>query len=76
MVARPDETKIKPSARRALSKTSALYLSGEVAGAEGFGAWRERTGLGEALESLPVYTPASLGALVERIKTIGARVAA
>ncbi len=76
MVARPDETKIKPSARRALSKTSALYLSGEVAGAGGFGEWRERTGLGEALESLPVYTPASLGALVERIKTIGARVAA
>src|SRR5687767_7800365 len=69
MVARPDGAKIKPSARRALAKTSALYLSSEVAGAgadgvEGFAEWRERAGLGEALESIPVYTPASLGALI------------
>src|SRR5687768_17335184 len=54
MVARPDGAKIKPSARRALANTSALYLSSEVAGAgadgvEGFGEWRERAGLGEAL---------------------------
>jgi hypothetical protein len=81
MVARPDESKIKPSARRALNKTSALYLSGEVAvdgveGVNGLREWRERTGLGEALESLPVYTPASLDGLVERIKSIGARAAA
>ena len=81
MVARPDEPKIKPSARRALAQASALYLSGEVAGddvseADGVREWRERTGLGEALESLPVYTPASLGRLVERIKAIGARAAA
>ena len=81
MVARPDESKIKPSARRALSKTSALYLSGEVAvdgveGADGLNEWRERTGLGEVLESLPVYTPARLENLVERIKSIGARAAA
>jgi molybdopterin-guanine dinucleotide biosynthesis protein len=81
MVARPDEPKIKPSARRALSETSALYLSSEVSegdapGADGFVEWRERTGLGEVLGSLPVYTPASLGALIERIKSVGARVAA
>jgi hypothetical protein len=81
MVARPDVSKIKPSARRVLTKTSALYLSSEVSGADaaevdGFGEWRERTGLGEALEGLPVYTPASLAVLVERIKAIGARAAA
>ncbi len=79
MVARPDEPKIKPSARRALAQTSALYLSSEVdeteaAGVEGFDGWRERTGLGEALKGLPIYTPASLGALIGRIKSIGAGV--
>lgn len=30
MVARPDELKIKPTARRALSRASAVYLSGET----------------------------------------------
>jgi molybdopterin-guanine dinucleotide biosynthesis protein len=75
MVARPDETKIKPSARRALAKTSALYLSSEVAGddsdgVDGVREWRGRTGLGAVLESLPVYTPASLEMLVEQIKSI------
>lgn len=81
MVARPDEPKIKPSARRALAKTSALYLSSELAGAdvsvdEGFREWRERAGLGDVLGGLPVYTPSGLGRLVERIKSIGARVGA
>ncbi|HEU4595210.1 MAG TPA: hypothetical protein VFS10_08715 [Pyrinomonadaceae bacterium] len=76
MVARPDEPKVKPSARRVLLKTSALYLSSEVTEVDGLGGWRERTGLGEALEGLPVFTPASLGALIERIKSTGARVAA
>jgi molybdopterin-guanine dinucleotide biosynthesis protein len=80
MVARPDEPKIKPSARRVLAKTSALYLSSEVggdgpAGLEGLNEWRERTGLGGALESLPVYTPASLEGLIGRIKSVGARAA-
>jgi molybdopterin-guanine dinucleotide biosynthesis protein len=80
MVARPDEPKIKPSARRALAKTSALYLSSEVgepgpAGLEGLIEWRERTGLGGMLESLPVYTPASIEGLIGRIKSVGARAA-
>ncbi|MBA3241284.1 MAG: hypothetical protein H0T60_08685 [Acidobacteria bacterium] len=74
MVARPDELKIKPSARRALAQTSALYLSSECAGVgakgEGFKEWREQTGLGEVLARLPVYTPASLGALISRIKSL------
>ena len=74
MVARPDEPKIKPSARRALSKTSALYLSSESDGTgaagEGLKEWREQEGLGEVLARLPVYTPASLGALIARIKSL------
>ncbi|MCA1636618.1 MAG: hypothetical protein LC802_23745 [Acidobacteria bacterium] len=74
MVARPGEPKVKPSARRALAKTSALYLSSDCVGAgakvEDFKEWREQTGLGEVLANLPVYTPASLDALITRIKSV------
>jgi molybdopterin-guanine dinucleotide biosynthesis protein len=79
MVARPDESKVKPSARHALAKASALYLSSEGAWGDvsttgdGFSKWREQTGLSEVLERLPVYTPASLPALIERIQAIEAR---
>jgi molybdopterin-guanine dinucleotide biosynthesis protein len=74
MVARPDSLKIKPTARRALGKTSALYVSqlGESAdpnlpekflrGLRGAG------GFGELPEAAPVYTVGNLASLIARAR--------
>jgi molybdopterin-guanine dinucleotide biosynthesis protein len=63
MAARADDTKIKPTARRALAHASALYLTpgGDVRGAitnEAVDAWRAAAKL-DGLE-LPLYTPETL----------------
>ncbi len=70
MVARDRRQKIKPTARRVLAKTTALYLSG----AEPFPA----EDVGEGLPSddrsinsatdIPVYTPATIAQLITRIR--------
>jgi hypothetical protein len=74
LVARPDVLKIKPSARRALPKASALYLSDAGRGIDPssrarFGEWWRASGLEEAAPALPVYTRESLPRLVSRIES-------
>ena len=81
MAARFDGSKIKPSARRALSKTSAIYLfgngQGETASArEQFNAWRQTSADAPLLNNLPVYTAQDLPQIVTRIRAIHAAVAA
>ncbi|HEY9403144.1 MAG TPA: hypothetical protein VIQ24_10650 [Pyrinomonadaceae bacterium] len=72
--------KIKPSARRALSKTDALYLFDEgedaFAARSRFDAWRARSPDVDALHPLPVYTREDLPRLVERVRGIQRGVAA
>jgi hypothetical protein len=72
--------KIKPSARRALSKTDALYLFDEGEDARAartrFDAWRARALDEKATDGIPVYTRADLPRLVERVREIQRGVAA
>lgn len=81
MAARPEEGKIKPSARRALAKTSAIYLfddqrnETEIA-REKFASWVETTADIQLLKKLPLYTSQDLPELIARIQTIHAAIAA
>jgi molybdopterin-guanine dinucleotide biosynthesis protein len=74
MVARPDVLKIKPTARRALAKASALYVSSE--GVDGgddmrrFVEWQESAGLSEIISGLPVYTREDIPRLVSLINSL------
>jgi len=81
MAARFDGNKIKPSARRALSKTSAVYLFGNgreesMLAREQFNAWRQTSADAPLLNNLPVYTSQDLPQLVARIRAIHAAAAA
>lgn len=81
MAARPVGGKIKPSARRALEKTSAVYLFGDVqdAGAlahEQFASWRQTSADDNLLKNLPVYTLQELPQLIARIRAIHAAIVA
>jgi hypothetical protein len=81
MAARPDAGKVKPSARRALTKTDALYLFGgrekePATLREQFAAWRQSSPDAELLKSLPVYTPQELPQLFARIRAIHSAAAA
>lgn len=72
--------KIKPSARRALSKTDALYLFDEGEDARTararFDAWLARSPDEPALRAVPVYTREDLPRLVERVREVQRGVAA
>ena len=72
--------KIKPSARRALSKTSALYLFDEgedaLSARARFDAWRALSPDADALRAVPVYTREDLPRLVERLRGVQRGVAA
>lgn len=74
MVARAEGGKIKASARRALPKSSALYLfesEGETLTArERFASWCEGSADKSLVSALPVYTHATLPQLVSRIRAI------
>jgi molybdopterin-guanine dinucleotide biosynthesis protein len=74
IVARADALQIKPSARRALGKASAIYLSavgvGDVAQMS-FEELRRRAGLDETIAPLPVYTRESLSQLIAQIDASG-----
>ena len=73
MVARAEGGKVKPSARRALKKSSALYLSDEaenIAAAparERFTRWAQGAAERDLIGTLPVYTRDELPRLVARI---------
>ena len=74
MVARTDRPDPKPTARRALAKATAVYLSqpddGESISRESVAAWRE--GAGRGCAELPVYTRETLPALVELVQGLRA----
>jgi molybdopterin-guanine dinucleotide biosynthesis protein len=71
MVARAEGGKIKASARRALKKSSALYLSDEAedaaAARERFASWAQGDTLRDLVGTLPVYTRDELPRLVARL---------
>lgn len=76
MVARADLHKIKPSARRALKASSAIYLSGDSdeRERERFTSWLQAEVEEEILSSIPIYTRRELSQLTERITAIHALV--
>lgn len=82
MAARSVGGKIKPSARRALAKTSAIYLfddeQGEATTArERFASWIQTTAADATLlGKLPVYTSQDLPQLIARIQAIQTAIAA
>ena len=80
MVARAEGGKIKASARRALPKSSALYLfeteDDAPLASERFAAWREGSADKKLIGALPVYTRDTLPQLVSRIRAIHAAFAA
>jgi molybdopterin-guanine dinucleotide biosynthesis protein len=81
MAARSAGGKIKPSARRALAKTSAIYLFDEeldepAAARERFASWSESSTEADLLSHLPIYTSQELPQLVARLREIHVAVAA
>lgn len=79
MAARASGGQLKPSARRALAKTSAIYLfddeedADENSARRRFAEWRAESGYEELLERIPLYTRADLPALVARVREAHAR---
>ena len=80
MVARADGGKVKASARRALTKSTALYLSDEGdardTARERFASWSQSAADRDLVGALPVYTPAELPQLVSRVRAVHAALAA
>lgn len=75
MAARPQGGKIKPSARRALKATSAVYLFDDVGSEpskarEAFVTWGQTVADGALLRNLSVFTSQNLPQLVGRIEAI------
>ena len=75
MVARADRARPKPTARRALPRASAIYLTPGGGGPggpprEAVEAWREEAGPRAA--GIPVYTSETLASLVEALRGLGA----
>lgn len=81
MAARATGTKIKPSARRALEKTSAIYLfddpeSDAATARARFSAWSQTAGESVQLSGLPVCTSQDLPQIIANIRAIHGAVAA
>jgi molybdopterin-guanine dinucleotide biosynthesis protein len=74
MVARPDQTRIKLTAKRVLKNISAIYLSGETQEGQRVPVLlgQGQAGVGP---DLPVFSPHDFRALVERIRAIDSRLA-
>ena len=74
MVSRASGGKIKGSARRALSHSSAIYLSNVTE--EGtderqkFALWRQQSGMDRVLGDLPIYTRQDLPELIAHVQKI------
>ena len=70
MVTRGGGQKLKPSARRALPKTSAVYLSGagDAGDEEPAGVLRQQLAAHDMSADIPLYTPATITQLVARIR--------
>ena len=81
MAARPARSKIKPSARRALGKTSAIYLFDEQgdegeAARERFALWSQTSAESARLNGLSVYASPDLPQIIARIRAIHGAAAA
>lgn len=80
MVARPDDLKIKPTARRALSRVSAVYVAGETD--SGGACDRQRVGAfllkskPEADRDWPIFMRSQLPQLVRVLKGLNPQAAA
>ncbi len=79
MVARPHDLKIKATARRALTRASAIYLSGETEA--GYAADRKRVSeflskAGAADRNWPIFTPGQFDKLVSLLQGLNSRAAA
>ena len=68
MAARASSGKIKPSARRALKVTDAIYLFDD-AGDRGE-SWRKNSVDASLIHDLPVYTRADLPLMIERLRAV------
>jgi hypothetical protein len=74
MVSRASGGTVKGSARRALARTSAIYLSNLTE--EGndehakFAVWRKQSGLDQLIGELPIYTRVDLPELIARLREI------
>ena len=70
LVARCGEAKIKPTARRALGKADAVFLSGadQAQAREWFSDWCAGRGQQELADRLPLYTRDSLPELLARLR--------
>jgi molybdopterin-guanine dinucleotide biosynthesis protein len=74
MVARASGGKIKASARRALLKSSALYLfdgdDGAMTAREGLGSWRDEPFYRDLVGGLPVFNDTTLPQLIVRLQSL------
>ncbi|HEX8144500.1 MAG TPA: hypothetical protein VF553_18175 [Pyrinomonadaceae bacterium] len=79
MVSRPEVKQLKPSARRALQKTDAIYLfddEGDGTGArERFLSWREVSAAGSLTADIPVYTQDELPRIIASVRAVHAGIA-
>jgi molybdopterin-guanine dinucleotide biosynthesis protein len=81
MAARSTGGKLKPSARRVLTKTSAIYLFDDqpdnVSSARArFAAWSQTSNASDHLSLLPIFTSADLPQIFARIRALHAAAAA
>lgn len=78
MVARPDDLRIKKTARSALSRVSAFYFSGETEAGKGehFNPVLGQANSGDININVPVFTPRSLPELITRLRELTNAVAA
>ena len=82
MATRCEGSQIKPTARRALQKTSALYLfedeasAKEVSPQEKFAAWRKTLAEDHLIHRLPAYTRNDLPQLCAHLRTLQKSLAA
>lgn len=74
MVARASGGKIKASARRALRKSSALYLfdggDGVMTAREGLGSWRDEPFYRDLVGGLPVFNDTTLPRLIVSLQSL------
>lgn len=74
MVSRASGGKIKGSARRALRRSSAIYLSNiteeRADERKEFALWREQSGMDKVIGDLPIYTRTDLPALIALVRQI------
>jgi molybdopterin-guanine dinucleotide biosynthesis protein len=78
MVARGTKGKIKASARRALARSSLLYLSDGSVNEDGdlasFDLWTKESGIDKLIGELPIYTHENLPEVVAKVRSIAAAI--